>query len=121
MPGLFLQISVLGGARSRLSLALHETPAESRADRNLQSQLLRRSAHRSCASRVSGKAENSAAAGWEKHLGEAFRRHPQLRTISRAQRRPGSKILSSCIEEGTEAAVPGANRRPEEELEVLVE
>src|ERR1700719_154019 len=120
MPGLFLQISVLGGARSRLSLALHETPAESREHRNLQSQLLRRSARRSCASRLSRKAENSAAAGWERHLGRAFRGPPQFRTISRPERRRCSKILSSCLEKGTETAVLGPNRRPNEELEVRV-
>jgi polyphosphate kinase 2 (PPK2 family) len=51
--------------------------------------------------------------------GAAFRRHPQFRTIPDEERCNRAEILSPCFKEGTETAVPGANRRHAEELEVL--
>jgi polyphosphate kinase 2 (PPK2 family) len=51
---------------------------------------------------------------------ERFRRHPQFRTISGAERRRCAEILSPCLEERTETALPGANRGHPEELEVLI-
>src|SRR6516162_8868585 len=120
LPGIFIQVAVDRGPRSRLSLALHEISAESRAHWNLQSQLLRRGACRSGAPRISGQAKTAAEIGWKRNLVGAFRRHSQFRTISGAERRRRAEILSPCLKERTETAIPSANRRQPEELEVLV-
>jgi len=55
MPSLFLQVSFCRRPRSRLSLALHQVPAQSWAHRHLQPELLRGDASSPGASRVSGE------------------------------------------------------------------
>src|SRR5204862_5978454 len=106
MPGVFLQISLGRRSGSRLSLALHETSAESWSHWNLQSQLLRRSARCPSPSRIPGKAKVAAKTPWQKDVGRSFRRHSQFRTVSGAKRRSCAKIFPSRFKEGTEATLP---------------
>src|SRR5438552_4461585 len=95
-------------------------PAESRADCNIQSQLLRRSAGCPGASKISGKAKAAPKTRGQGNLEAAFRRHLQLRTISGEKRCDRAEVLSPRFKERTKATLPGANRRSAEELEVLL-
>ena len=65
------------------------------------------------------EAEAAARPGDQGHLEGTLPGHPQLRAVPGAQRRGRAQVLPPRLEEGAEAAIPGAHRKPGEELEVL--
>ncbi len=64
--------------------ALHEGAPRARANRHLQSLVLRRSVDRARPPQHPGRAESAAGVRAQRHLGRAPRRHQQLREASRA-------------------------------------
>ena len=119
LPGALLQGAVPRGARPRLPLALPETPARARPHRHLQPLLLRGGARGPGAQGAARGPEAAAVADHQVDLGGPLRGHPQRRALPWAQRHPDPQVLPPRLEEGAEAAVPGASRQPREELEVL--
>ena len=67
------------------------------------------------------EAEAAARPGHQRHLERTLPGHSQLRAVPVAQRRGHPQVLPPRLEEGAEAAIPGAPREPGEELEVLGE
>ena len=90
------------GARPRLPLrrcGKKQLPREG-PDRHLQPFLLRRRPRREGSPGASRRKQASTAIDQEEHLGEPLPRHPELRTVSREQRRCRPAILPPRLARG---------------------
>ena len=97
----------------------HQVPARARADRHLQSVLLRGSAHRPGASRDPAAARGSRTGPTTAtHLEGTLSLDRRPRTAPAPQRHAHRQVLPAPLEGGAAQALPGADRRSGKELEI---